>query len=136
MQWQWAYPPDVPSAPSARRAAVGALREAGVPMDSLSVVHACLAELVANAVLHACTEFTVTVRLDEQQVRVEVFDADTRPPALLGIDADSTSGRGLHVVRALASDWGWYPAEQEGVTGKVVWAEFALSRPLERSAAG
>jgi anti-sigma regulatory factor (Ser/Thr protein kinase) len=84
------------------------------------------AELVANAVRHAQTEFTVTVRVRPGVVRLEVFDRDTRPPALLGLDSESTSGRGLHIVAGLARDWGWQTAEgDDGISGKRVWAELA-----------
>lgn len=83
-------------------------------------------EMVANVVRHARTEFTVSVSVDADTVRLEVFDRDTRPPALMGLDSESTSGRGLHIVAGTASDWGWQTAAAEdGVSGKIVWAELA-----------
>jgi anti-sigma regulatory factor (Ser/Thr protein kinase) len=83
-----------------------------------------LGEMAANAVRHARTEFAVTATVRDGVIRFEVFDRDTRPPALLGLDVESTSGRGLHLVAGVATNWGWQTAEdQEGVSGKCVWAE-------------
>jgi hypothetical protein len=70
---------------------------------------------------HARTDFTATLARKNQTLRLEVFDRDTRPPSLLGLDAESTSGRGLHIVSGLADEWGWRTAEDDdGVSGKVV----------------
>ncbi len=89
-----------------------------------------LSELVGNAVRHARTEFSVSVTWEADRLRVEVGDSDTRPPALLGLDSASTSGRGLHIVAAIADDWGWQTATNaQGMSGKRVWAELACERP-------
>ena len=89
-----------------------------------------LGELVSNAVRHARTEFTVSVSFRAGTLRLEVFDRDTRPPSLLGLDADSTSGRGLHIVAGIADDWGWQTAQGgDGVSGKTVWAELESGPP-------
>lgn len=87
-----------------------------------------LSELVGNAVRHARTEFTVVATLTAGTLRIEVFDLDTRPPSLLGLDSGSTSGRGLHIVAGIASEWGWQTADgPDAQAGKVVWAEFTDS---------
>jgi anti-sigma regulatory factor (Ser/Thr protein kinase) len=86
-----------------------------------------LGELAGNAVRHAGTEFGVVVVVGEGVLRLEVSDLDTRPPALLGLDSESTSGRGLHLVALIAGDWGWQTSESDaGVSGKRVWAELSL----------
>ena len=83
-------------------------------------------ELAANAVLHARTEYKVTLRSDGFGfLRVEVRDENSRMPVLAGPPQGATSGRGLAVVSAMAASWG---TQQEG-DGKVVWAEIG-----ERSA--
>ncbi len=86
-----------------------------------------MAELASNAVHHAGTPFVVIVDLEPDRVRVEVADEGPGRPVYLDAGADATSGRGLPVVAALSSGWGWQRTERDGVSGKVVWAEVPLS---------
>jgi len=107
-----------------------ALEAAGVAPHVIADAMVVLGELVGNAVRHARTEFSVSATCRADKLRLEVGDSDTRPPALLGLDSESTSGRGLHIVAALACDWGWQTAENaEGMSGKRVWAEIACEIP-------
>lgn len=123
-RWEATFGPQDGSARLARAAVEGALTEAGVDPMTINDALLVLSELVSNAIRHARTEYTVSAGLSEGSVRLEVFDRDTRPPALMGLDDESTSGRGLHIVAGLASDWGWSSQEGDhGVAGKVVWAE-------------
>jgi anti-sigma regulatory factor (Ser/Thr protein kinase) len=123
-RWDAGFAPE-PDAPGrARDLAAAALRDAGVPQGVAAEALLVLGELVSNAVRHARTEFTVAIAVAGGTIRIEVADRDTRPPSLLGLDVDSTSGRGLHIVAGLARDWGWQTDEDAaGVAGKVVWAE-------------
>lgn len=106
-----------------------ALADADVDRPVVTDALLVLTELVSNAIRHARTEFTVSVDFDGGTIRLSVFDRDTRPPALMGLDAESTSGRGLHIVAGIASAWGWNTAESgDGVSGKVVWAELTPDR--------
>jgi hypothetical protein len=124
VRWQGSYLPDPPNVTQARHAAVAAMRGAGVDGAALDASEIIVGELVANAVRHARTELTAVVEVNEGTVRVAVIDLDTRPPALLASDEDSTSGRGLQIVAALATRWGWEATEtEEGIPGKKVWAE-------------
>jgi anti-sigma regulatory factor (Ser/Thr protein kinase) len=83
-------------------------------------------ELVTNAVLHARTGIKVTVsRSDPAVLRVSVFDENLRLPTLAGAPEEATSGRGLHLVEALADAWGI----EQRPDGKIVWAE--VGRPPE-----
>ena len=50
---------------------------------------------------------------------IEVWDSDPSLPSMKGEDIDAESGRGLHIVAAIAYRWGSYPIGN----GKVVWAE-------------
>ena len=116
-----------------RRSRVGVsqtLHDAGVSPQVITDALLVLAELVGNAVRHAGTDLTVTVTVTAGVLRIEVFDYDTRTPALVGLDDESTSGRGLHIVAGVARDWGWQTAESDdGVSGKRVWAELATDLP-------
>jgi anti-sigma regulatory factor (Ser/Thr protein kinase) len=75
---------------------------------------------------------TIRLRLltDSARVRIEVWDADPRPPAPQDPAADGTpdleaeGGRGLFLVAALSARWAWY-ATQEPM-GKVTWCELNL----------
>jgi anti-sigma regulatory factor (Ser/Thr protein kinase) len=124
VRWQGTFLPDPPNVTEARHAAVAALRRAGVGGTVLDTSEIIVGELVANAVRHARTELTAVVDVSGDMVRLEVIDLDSRPPALLAADEDSTSGRGLQIVAALATRWGWEAAStEEGIAGKKVWAE-------------
>ena len=84
-------------------------------------------ELVTNVVLHANTEVTVSITRGPP-VRVEVRDGAAATEAfrkLIGASAmpgpSSTGGRGLALVRALASQVG---LEDDPNGGKIVWFEY------------
>ena len=79
-------------------------------------------ELVANAVFHARTEFTVRVLIDTDRVRIEVSDGNTRMPQPCLTPADATSGRGLAIVDGTGLQWG---AERHA-RGKTVWVQAPL----------
>jgi len=77
-------------------------------------------ELATNAVVHARSDFTVTVsRRPDGRVRVAVGDESTLPPLPRRPAPFDGSGRGLGMIEAIAVMWGvdLVPA------GKVVWAE-------------
>jgi len=79
-----------------------------------------VSELSTNAVLHAGTEFTVTVHGEESApIRVEVTDGNSGSPTLRD-NAMTPNGRGLRIVASLAERWG--VDEHPGGT-KTVWFE-------------
>lgn len=93
------------------------------------------AELTANAVQHGHVpgrDFHLKLALDEHTFRIEVTDtrAERQPPSTAPpLDSTSESGRGLHLVTALADDWGITP--RPSAPGKTVWAELRnAKRPL------
>jgi anti-sigma regulatory factor (Ser/Thr protein kinase) len=65
-----------------------------------------VSELVTNAVVHAGTDIALTLRYEAPLITVEVHDDNHRMPVLLNIPPTATSGRGLHLVAAMAHDWG------------------------------
>ena len=85
-----------------------------------------MSELATNAVLHARSDFEVTVIRYDQRVRVEVFDQNTRMPSFAVALPDAYSGRGLMLERELASVWG---VESHSDSGKTIWFELELSAP-------
>jgi anti-sigma regulatory factor (Ser/Thr protein kinase) len=85
-------------------------------------------ELVTNAIRHGgcCVDGTpVELAWQRQASRVicMVTDCNSKPPVLGVADQDAESGRGLQVVAALASTWGWMML---GATSKAVWAALAM----------
>jgi serine/threonine-protein kinase RsbW len=89
-------------------------------MDEATLV---VSELVTNAVIHARTAVAVGVTVTPEKVRIAVSDDNSRLPVVGETPEDATSGRGLHLVGAIAQAWG----VEEQATAKVVWAE--LPRP-------
>ena len=105
---------------SARRFVVAALEAGGhgaVADDAALVV----TELAANAVLHARSAFTVTVRAGADRIRIGVRDC----AALLESALPAKPLHGLGAVAAMAVRWGVVPA----APGKDVWAELGRLGP-------
>ena len=111
------------SAGVARRLASDVMDEWGAD-DVADTVALCVSELVTNALIHTATEIELVLRLDKSHIEVEVVDQSDRMPAMRGAGDDATTGRGLHIVEAVTSEWG---VRAEG-SGKSVW--FRVDRPL------
>ncbi|MDG4768600.1 ATP-binding protein [Solwaraspora sp. WMMD406] len=82
-------------------------------------------ELVSNAVEHAGTELDLTTTRQAGAIRISVRDRAASPPKPVGRvvpDHGARRGRGLAIVEALASDWGYATADD----GKTVWAALRL----------
>lgn len=92
----------------------------GAPAADAQLV---VSELASNAVLHAGSPFSVSVRFEPGCVRIEVQDWNPRLPVMREPGTAARSGRGLRLVDAVASDWGVEP----GPDGKTVWAELPLN---------
>ena len=114
-------PPVLDSVPTARRWVDDQLRP--VPDDIRRTVGLLTSELVTNAVLHAATPVTVTLLRETGAIRVEVADESPQLPTLKSYGEDAVTGRGLHLVSALADSWGSRRRDE----GKVVW--FELGEP-------
>jgi hypothetical protein len=77
-------------------------------------------ELATNAVIHARTDFTVTIaRLPGGTIRVAIRDDSLVPPRPRRPLPLEGSGRGLGLVEAMATGWG----ADFLADGKVVWAQ-------------
>ena len=114
------FTPDLASPRAARRFVADVLDDTSLPVDLILLL---VSELATNAVLHARTDFTVRVVVDDgvHRARVEVEDGNERPPSIAHTPAEATSGRGLQLVQSLAESWG-----VEGrIAGKLVWFELS-----------
>jgi anti-sigma regulatory factor (Ser/Thr protein kinase) len=108
---------DTPRA--ARRFVAKALQEWGHPSALLSDAELVLSELVTNAVIHAGSPVSVSVRPANAGVHLRVHDASPAEPRLQSPEPMQSGGRGMHVVAALARRWG----VESTTEGKTVWAE-------------
>lgn len=118
---QVTLPPTPQSPEAARQVLVACLG----PLGGLSTLVSLVAsELVTNAVVHAGTDIRFSVSLDEggQSALVEVHDDVALGPRRLRAgrlsSGRATRGRGLAMVRQLASKWG----VRREAGGKTVWA--------------
>lgn len=77
-----------------------------------------VSELATNAVIHARSRYTVSVRrLSGDGIRVEVADASPATPVRRHYSETSGTGRGLGLVEDLAASWGI----DRTPAGKRVW---------------
>ncbi len=76
-------------------------------------------ELASNAVLHACSGFTLTISRSASAVRIAVRDHRPLVPGNDGLPFDITTGHGLSVVAQIAHAW----SVERLPDGKLVWAE-------------
>ena len=91
--------------------------------DYASNVETVASELATNAITHVgAPSFDLELRRmdDSGAVVVIVTDASPDPPVLRTPDGDCEHWRGLHVVQALSTSWGWTPHHP----GKAVYAIF------------
>lgn len=123
------FEPRPESVRDARRFVFRTLADTGTVADDAALL---VSELATNAVIHAGSAYTVTVRRDGHVVRVEVADASPASARRCHYSPTSGTGRGLGMVEDLASGWG---VEELGSgDGKVVWFELPL--PGQGAAAG
>ncbi len=108
----------------ARRFLRGNLHDWDVDDETADTAVLCLSELVTNAVIHSHAGCAVRVRLDEGLLTTTVRDSGTADATTLAAldDPLQVHGRGLMVVEALASRWG-YELDTEGTT---VWFELEV----------
>ena len=119
----------LPSAvPCARLHVRHILREWGLAeyCESLELV---VSELSTNAVrvsrnLARMLPIRLWLVSDDVRVIVTVWDASPESPQRKDVRDDAEAGRGLMLVEAVSTQWGWYTPEVIG--GKCVWAELRL----------
>jgi anti-sigma regulatory factor (Ser/Thr protein kinase) len=117
------FEPNADQVLAARRFVTAELRSWGV-VDGTDDVPLLVSELATNAVLHARSDFEVTVLAHPGRVRVEVLDRNSRLPSVASVPADAYSGRGLMLVKAIAAAWG---VDAHSDDGKTIWFEILLA---------
>jgi anti-sigma regulatory factor (Ser/Thr protein kinase) len=112
----------------ARRMVVAALRRGGYGDTLVHDAALVLTELAANAVLHACSPFSISVSSKDSVLRIAVGDRGPLAGGPAGQGLIPRPGRGLGLIDAISARWG--TAVLTG--GKIVWAELEVSRHEER----
>jgi anti-sigma regulatory factor (Ser/Thr protein kinase) len=116
-----ALPSAVPCARLHARQLIWEWGVAGLSED----VELAVSELVTNAVrasrsLPQPRPVRLWLLADTTRLLILVWDASEQAPVRVDADADIEGGRGLLLVEALSSQWGWYGTTETG--GKIVWA--------------
>ncbi|MFE1878926.1 ATP-binding protein [Streptomyces diastatochromogenes] len=121
--------------PLLRRAAVKQLNRWGMPVapDEAELL---VTELATNVVKHVGegTSAALILEWSGERLRLEVHDKSPALPTLKKSGCAEECGRGLHLLAALAVDWGTVLT----AAGKAVWCEISLRagsacRRLERA---
>jgi anti-sigma regulatory factor (Ser/Thr protein kinase) len=115
-------PAEAPAVSQCRRFLVACARRwslrSGVDEATLA-----LSELVSNAVEHAGGPIAVEVARRDGELHIDVTAPATEEvPRLLCPSRVTASGRGLRIVAALATSWGW----RDIGARRTVWAAVAL----------
>jgi anti-sigma regulatory factor (Ser/Thr protein kinase) len=120
-RWSRAFPETKASVAAARRFVTDALRE--VVPEASETAALLVSELATNALVHAGSQFEVTVVYPTPagRVRIEVTDQDRSRPSPIDPPTTSPHGRGLVLVSTLADEWGVREARRRG--GKAIWFE-------------
>jgi anti-sigma regulatory factor (Ser/Thr protein kinase) len=100
-------------------------RLAGHPPETVEAAELMATELASNCVLHARTDFELTID-SRNQIRIAVSDTGHGRPRLLHPTPRELSGRGLRIVEAMSDAWGVIPT----ANGKTVWFTLPQSRAL------
>jgi anti-sigma regulatory factor (Ser/Thr protein kinase) len=113
--------PDVASLGAGRRFVAQTLREWDVDEARIESVQLVATELLANAIVHACSAPVLSLRTEGADLVVGVADESRKLPVARAVTTDAAGGRGLLMVEALGDRWG---VDTNGA-GKVVWVTFS-----------
>lgn len=116
------FPCELAAPATARRFVEQTLSRHGC--QALLVHDAALAvtEMATNAVVHGRSAFSVAVEVTDEVVRIEVRDSGPMLTVAGERGPLASSGRGLRLVAAVATQWG----VETAADGKMLWAELPL----------
>lgn len=92
--------------------------------EDAEVARLLVSEVVTNAVRYVGVRHALRLEVvaDERRMRIAVVDGSVHPPRLRDAADTDETGRGMHLVAALASEWGVVVAgDQPDAPGKSVW---------------
>ena len=117
------FPESTSSVPMARQFVAESLTDVAPELSETAAL--LVSELATNAIVHATSDFSVTVLYPTPagRVRVEVVDSVPGAPSPLHPPPTAPHGRGLLLVASLAEEWGVDGAGSP--EGKTVWFELA-----------
>jgi anti-sigma regulatory factor (Ser/Thr protein kinase) len=127
MNVRWTLPCEVSSVGDARGALRSMLEEAGSCLDESDAAAMVITELLSNAIIHADgadDQIEVVIESSDRQIHIEVTDHNTRAPVQRQVDVDAAAGRGLTIVGALSTAWGWDRVDGDG---NRVWCDVPRS---------
>ncbi|MFF5366516.1 ATP-binding protein [Streptomyces sp. NPDC013187] len=110
--------------PLLRRAAAQQLDRWGV-LTASDEAELLVTELATNVVKHVGEGALATLILERkgERLRLEVHDMSPVVPTIRAAECGEECGRGLHLLAAMALDWGTVLT----AAGKAVWCELALT---------
>jgi anti-sigma regulatory factor (Ser/Thr protein kinase) len=78
--------------------------------DTIDTAELLVSELVTNACTYSPADSPVGLSLRHfpRHLLIEVIDSSPNPPVLTDPDTDSQQGRGLLLVSAMATTWGYF----------------------------
>jgi anti-sigma regulatory factor (Ser/Thr protein kinase) len=95
------------------------------PRETVEAAELMTSELATNSVLHAHSDFELTIHRSRREIRVEVSDRGGGQPIVRSPAPREQSGRGLQIVQGLAEDWG----VSSSPDGKLVWFTLPARAP-------
>lgn len=107
-----------------RRSIHGLLEDAAAPGPAREAAVLLANELVSNAIEHGRGPAYLDAEIGPDRIRIAVADQSPEPPRPSpSVDGLDERGRGLLMIAALASRWGFDPRPG----GKTVWCELDLT---------
>ncbi|MFL6112621.1 MAG: ATP-binding protein [Catenulispora sp.] len=92
-----------------------------VTVDTAELV---VAELLSNSIKHTAAGEVIRLRIEPRPgglLHIEATDTNPNPPDYLVAGDDDESGRGLFLIRAVSTNYGWRPRSG----GKTLWVHLA-----------